>query len=885
MNWRRISRLGLGAFAVVIVAVVAGVAWLVGTDSGARFVFGRVAAATDGAFSFGTLSGRLSDQVELTDLRYDDGRTDVDIDRVSLRVDVTALLRGALIVEDLRSGIVRYRPAPAGMPLDDPAPPGEPFSLPVAIFIDRASIESIVVTTDEAGAEPLTIERIVLSATASGRSLAVQRLEARVDEFDLSTQGDYGWEDGFEADALLSWSGRLDGRSWLGSVEVQGRWPEFSVEPELLEPFVLNAGGTAVLAPEPSVDLEFAARRVEVPGSDGVVLETVDGTIAGGLGNFIVDITTDAGRLNVAGSYAPDDRSWQATVDVSEFSPAIVVEDWPGTWSARGGLSGQFGDTLTVAAEALTVGIALDAQSVDVEVSGRWSADGVVVIDGLDAAVGDNRIAANGRIDDRIELQVEAELPALGALVDLAEHEAVRALSGFDRPLGELSGRASAALSISGPRQQPDISGSFSLTESRYAGLPLSIELDLAPTPLAANWLSVSRGLIRYGTTEVAVTGTVGETLAVSVDAMFADLAELAALTERDEIRRLTGLAAPVTGVAGAATAAVTVGGRLAAPEIEGAVQLSEFAYGQWEVPAANVDGRVGAYAGGPTTVSADVTTELGRLVFAADGRIEQDGWRGRVDTLSLQQNLVGNWALVDPVALTLTRELIEIGAACLVANQSEVCGEWRYSSGGDTLRLTARSFELETLNPLLPETVSLVGRVDLDANLDSLTQAPAGSLSATADGAAVTFDVGINEQATTVLDTARVEATLQGNALEASAELSGRDTGRVSLAMSTDDIRRRDAPIAGRVDVFWPDLGVLALLSPEVGAVGGTLSVAINVSGTADEPVLDGNAVWDEGSVTVPQWGVVVDRIRAEADSRDGRTVEFDGVAFVDDS
>jgi len=83
---------------------------------------------------------------------------------------------------------------------------------------------------------------------------------------------------------------------------------------------------------------------------------------------------------------------------------------------------------------------------------------------------------------------------------------------------------------------------------------------------------------------------------------------------------------------------------------------------------------------------------------------------------------------------------------------------------------------------------------------------------------------------------------------------------------------------------VQWPDLGFLALLSPDLGQVAGSLDGSVTIGGTVDTPTVDGRAAWSGGRVTVPAWGLVVEGIEAAATSGDGRALEFDATGKVGD-
>jgi autotransporter translocation and assembly factor TamB len=183
----RLKRL-VTVLAVVLVVVVglavAAVGWVGTSTSGARFVLERVIAATGGALTVGELDGSLSEALVLSDLRYRDAAHEVAIDRVALRVDLFALAGRVLVVDDLRSSVVRYRalgPAPAPA-----AAAGEPLTLPLTLRVDRASIEGISIARDEGSLE---LERIVIAGAAEDTTALLQRLELRVADVFLSMQG------------------------------------------------------------------------------------------------------------------------------------------------------------------------------------------------------------------------------------------------------------------------------------------------------------------------------------------------------------------------------------------------------------------------------------------------------------------------------------------------------------------------------------------------------------------------------------------------------------------------------------------------------------------------------------------------------------------------
>ena len=110
---------------------------------------------------------------------------------------------------------------------------------------------------------------------------------------------------------------------------------------------------------------------------------------------------------------------------------------------------------------------------------------------------------------------------------------------------------------------------------------------------------------------------------------------------------------------------------------------------------------------------------------------------------------------------------------------------------------------------------------------------------------------------------------TLMAGRADLAATVRSTAGGSVDLRAAIADVLARDSMIRGDLRVEWPDLGFLALLSPELEQVSGALSVDLDVAGTVNEPTVDGRAALSNGRISVPRWGLVVDMIEATADEQ----------------
>lgn len=804
--------IALNVFVVLLLGAVGVVAWAVGTESGTAWIVERIVSRAQPTLEIESVAGTLFGQLELGGIRYRGPADDVTVDHLAVAIDLFAILRNRLVIEDLAVSDVRYRGGARPATGADTAAAGAEIDFD--IVIENAVVSRIVIDRGEA---PVTLERTTLAGSYAGGRVHVIRLETRYEGFALSGQGDVRVAGEIDADGVLSASGRYGGEMVLGSVSFRGGLETLEIEAQLLEPFAAEAEGTVSPAGR-RVDLELTWRDLALPGVDvarsaaGSV--SVGGTPAGlefqGSAEVEVDgvdveaeargdwrpgmLTLDTAALrhgeatvNGAATLDLDTLSFAADIDARGLDPALAAEDLAGSVAATGKLTGRLGAEFEVATDALALEGEILEHPFSAELSGRLRDPTDVVIDGLDVTLGSNRLSVAGTIGDTIALELRAELPDVAAF------------------LPEASGGAQAMLTLAGTREAPIVSGRVDVTGATYGD---------------------------YAAASASLAGRVGAFAGGDLD-----------------------LTVDATGV------------RL----------------GRLDV--ANVAGTVS----GPLRdhrAALDVQAARWSAALGARGAFEGFSWRGQLDDLSLDQAELGRWSLASAVGVTAARGQIDVEHACLDNGGAELCLGLRYrGDGSDLLDLSADDFAIETLQPFLPETLVLSGRYDLDARLEDFTRAPSGSFTLRGGATRVLFDMGAGDTAEMTIDRIGMDARLDAWRVDLTAGLEGRDTGQVELVLTTGDIRDPAAPVTGRLDAFWPDVAVMSVLSPDVGAVTGSLTASLGLAGTADAPQLDGRASWSGGSIEIPVWDVVIDGIEAEAVSPDGATIEFRGSGLVDGS
>jgi translocation and assembly module TamB len=401
------------------------------------------------------------------------------------------------------------------------------------------------------------------------------------------------------------------------------------------------------------------------------------------------------------------------------------------------------------------------------------------------------------------------------------------------------------------------------------------------------------------GSNRVVLTGAVDrERLDLSVDA---------ALDELDLL---------VPDATGALTAAVTIGGTWREPRGDGQVALRNAAYAGITLERLDVRGAAGLAADAPValtveaaglargplrvreldaTVDGTADAHTARLELAAEGvsaaaaatgGFDTGVWRGTLDRLDIDEQVLGPWRLESPAALGAARGFVTLATSCLEhVSNARWCTELDLRGRPeDRLVVSGQNFDLATLRPLLPPEIELAGVYQLSGSLFDLMGEPRGAVALTGGSTRASVAFGEEQAFATELDLVQAGMTLTEGRVVVTAAVRRAAGGSADVNAEIADVRARDSRVDGTMRIEWPDVAFLALLSPELEQVAGAVAVDLDVGGTVAEPTVDGRAAFSEGRVAVPRWGLVVEDIEATATSSQGRSLAIDATGRAGD-
>lgn len=313
---------------------------------------------------------------------------------------------------------------------------------------------------------------------ANGASIAALDL-ADDDQQRLTINGTLNWQNGFSADANIDW---LD-------------FPWQRLYP---------------VASEPQVALH--AFKGEVSYTDGNYLGNFSASLKGPAGAFTV-VSPFSGNLQeihlpqlevVAGQgkasghldlQFADGIGWDTALDLSALDPSFWVAELPGTLAGPLRSKGQFRN------EQLELNADLDLKGrlrgqpavLQAKADGR---DQQWTVSSLNIRLGDNRIQGTGSLQQRLNGQLDLDLPRLGQL--------------WPRLQGQVKGRLDLAGTLQTPQGQLALQGSqLALQDNRLQSLALTARLDQAQrAALNVKGVGIQAGDTALGTLLVDGQGT-----------------------------------------------------------------------------------------------------------------------------------------------------------------------------------------------------------------------------------------------------------------------------------------------------------------------------------------------------------------------------------------
>ncbi|HEX9626520.1 MAG TPA: translocation/assembly module TamB domain-containing protein [Acidiferrobacterales bacterium] len=905
--------------ALLLTLVLAGGAWVAGSEAGLRWLFVRLTpAAPGGELTADSLRGRLIGPIEIRGLRYRSPTLDIDVGTLSLDWSPWALARARLHITHVDAGAFTLTLRPAATPKKSTGLPT--LRLPLAILVDAARLDGFRLARAGRDAETL-VDALELTAETRDGRLHIDRLVVRGPRYTLDATGQLAPRPPYALDLETRWTldwpgyrriaaaGRLGGdlrrltvRQTLSApaaVTVEGELRDVTGKPR----WQASARSPGIALRAIRADWPDLALSGELQGEGDFAGFIADADLRGRHPDFdSLDARARAGYRERAWTVesltltAPDSDfriAAQGRWDTGATRQPIEAQlhwqqlRWPprrqdGIRSPNGELRlmGTPDDyTLTLAGSLAWA----DQMLADIAASGHGDRTGVV-LDTVTARGLDGEARADGRVHWRPQLDWQARLTAHGidpatlapgwpgrialdATIDGGVRDGRLALGvAIARLHGTLRGQAvelRGRLERSGERYRLSgleaTSNSARLTAQGTVGESWALTGELTGLELS-DWFYPSSGALRA---TAALSG------ARAAPRVVADAAAESLTIGTHRADRLALRADVDLSDAHESSVLVDAGG------------LTVFGQNFGELQG-RLHGRTGAHR-----VELVAGESGDGLHVSAGGGYRQGSWTGTLERADFDPRDLGPWHLEAPLPLAIGAAAWAYGPGCWIGGTGRLCsdGEGRRGRGG-RLALTAERLPTAFLQPLLGPDTRFAGSLDADltARVD-----PGGALNAR-----LAVSAGAGSLSYVTPGGARVTLEHDGGKLNASAadrrvDLNGfwvfalDGYADVELSAPFAPFERVDVegqPLRGRVNAVLLDLSPLPALFPQLADTAGTLRVDLGLAGSRGEPRLTGRVSVEAAGLDIPRLGIRPGGIAISARSDDGRRFTLSGHA-----
>jgi len=921
MTKRLFAAIGIG-LAALLLATTLLLAWMLGTQSGSRMLWGVVTGAVDG-LEAESMSGSFGGPLDLRGLRFETEALRITVGSLQLDWSLSALLRRELRVEKLQVEDVAYtqlKPAPPEEATDaEPFSLPEQISLPVALSLRNIALRSFAYRSAPE-AEPVRVDEATLAASFRGNDLSIDQLSAQGPLFQIDVVASAHTRDAYASTAAVDWQVSPPDLAPLG-----GR---LSVEGDLSAARImqtLDAPYTSTQEIRIS-DLQSDDRRLDAQVEiDAIRLQDIGDTLPA---------MTLAGTLRADGSVIDLDYQADLTLDSEEFGDLALL--------ASGGLREQLLaiDQLLLTREPGAARLEMTGQAnlagatPTFELQGDWRDLAWPLGGEPRISSGSGRFAVDGSPEDyRVDLKTALSVP------DQADGELTISGSGDDESFeldsltlalldGSLTGRGNV-------RWSPEIRGAVTLDGEGLnpavlaPDFPGNLEISLR----AAG--GVTEGAVQTQIDTLALKGTFREqALDVEVKGEYRDARlRLDTLVARSGESRINAagyvgdsmdldweidspdLADLLPGASGTLSGAGRLAGSLPLPVVSGTLQGESLAYASYQLSGLSLEldvdlqreapsqlqltldqARLGDIEVGRASVSGEGNRTDHRLDLAVDssvgaaqltlaGGLQDAFWVGELRAGELQYPDLAAWNLEKPQSLRLGADSQSLGRGCWLSGDASLCLQGQRIAEDVDASLSLENLSVDYVRSMIPEAMSLAGVLDAQASFRQGSGAPP-EIGITLKAQGVELRTGESaeqpDQLLLGLEPSTVSMNYADSAVLAEVSLPFTRGGGINATMQvgegSDPLTER--ALTGKLALALNDIGFLGALSSEIEQAAGALSGDVDLGGTLAAPLPAGELRLADGRLELAAPGLNISDIDIRVSSSGESQLDFDGSA-----
>lgn len=291
-------------------------------------------------------------------------------------------------------------------------------------------------------------------------------------------------------------------------------------------------------------------------------------------------------------------------------------------------------------------------------------------------------------------------------------------------------------------------------------------------------------------------------------------------------------------------------------------------------------------------SLSVDGTPEQHRLVLSASmkagtltaeakGRYRDGDWSGTFEP-AIKTKDFGEWRTLEPAVLSAGRDQFRLERSCLVQSPARLCAAGRWQAEDDAIQASGEiaNLPLALAKPYLPQGLRVDGSLNGEFEAGGTLGAPVAETRILADTGSFVYERGAGfESAQFGYRDGRIEVGYapSGTRLQMALNLENAGSIRGSLeAGAFGD--QTPAPLKGRVEADFSELGWLGVMVPQLVDVRGRLNGALDIGGTTAMPAVKGDLALKNGEANVPDLGLELRQIELSLRSDRAERITLEG-------
>ncbi len=267
---------------------------------------------------------------------------------------------------------------------------------------------------------------------------------------------------------------------------------------------------------------------------------------------------------------------------------------------------------------------------------------------------------------------------------------------------------------------------------------------------------------------------------------------------------------------------------------------------------------------------------------MSGTGAFADGTWNGTIGDLFVDDTENINLQLDSPFALSLSSKAFRLEPMCLHGKIARLCADGAWNDAAWNLHADARNLPISTLTAGLTPKVEYQGTVNATAKIGAVGGAPF-----TGDARLDLVDAAIRHKLasgrTDVITFGSGFFTLKAEPAEMNAEIRldaaarGLISGRVNAQRNGDDMLHW--PMRGQLQMATGELGFITLYVPDIDRAAGHFDANLSLEGTLGEPSASGVVKLSDAEIDLYQLNLALRAVDAEARIVSNQ-LEFNGSA-----